>query len=112
MLIGKYIRKFSHLGSSITAVNISNWYHLRNIMAKAKKLEEFERSRIIELQMKGLSQRAIPCEIGCRKASVANFVVINQENFVGIEQEDSTGCPADHRTKLKLLWTQNAAQKQ
>lgn len=32
-----------------------------------------------------------------------------QENFVSIEQEDSTGCSA--KTRLWSLWTQNAAHE-
>ena len=41
---------------------------------KPKKLTEFERDRIAELQKQSLSQRAIADEIGHSKTAIANFL--------------------------------------
>uniref|UniRef100_A0A096MCE8 Transposase IS30-like HTH domain-containing protein n=1 Tax=Poecilia formosa TaxID=48698 RepID=A0A096MCE8_POEFO len=42
-------------------------------MAKAKKLTDFERGRIVELHKQGLSQRAIAAEVG-RSKSILHFL--------------------------------------
>ncbi|XP_054642105.1 zinc finger and SCAN domain-containing protein 2-like [Dunckerocampus dactyliophorus] len=44
------------------------------LMAKAKKLSLFERSRIVELHKQGLSQRAIAAEVGRSKTVIQNFL--------------------------------------
>uniref|UniRef100_A0A096LVA6 Transposase IS30-like HTH domain-containing protein n=1 Tax=Poecilia formosa TaxID=48698 RepID=A0A096LVA6_POEFO len=43
-------------------------------MAKAKKLTDFERGRIVELHKQGLSQRAIAAEIGRSKTVILHFL--------------------------------------
>uniref|UniRef100_A0A3B5QG74 Transposase IS30-like HTH domain-containing protein n=1 Tax=Xiphophorus maculatus TaxID=8083 RepID=A0A3B5QG74_XIPMA len=43
-------------------------------MAKAKKLTDFERGRIVELHKQGLSQRAIAAEVGRSKTVILHFL--------------------------------------
>lgn len=49
-------------------------------MAKAEKMTEFERGRIVELQMQSFSQCVIAGTIKCSKPADANFL-INSKGF-------------------------------
>uniref|UniRef100_A0A096M4P4 Transposase IS30-like HTH domain-containing protein n=1 Tax=Poecilia formosa TaxID=48698 RepID=A0A096M4P4_POEFO len=58
-------------------------------MAKAKKLTDFERGRIVELHKQGLSQRAIAAEVG--KTFILHFL----NDREGYGSKKSSGRPKD-----------------
>uniref|UniRef100_A0A096MIM2 Transposase IS30-like HTH domain-containing protein n=1 Tax=Poecilia formosa TaxID=48698 RepID=A0A096MIM2_POEFO len=73
-------------------------------MAKAKKLTDFERGKIVELHKQGLSQRAIAAEVGPSKTVILHF--LNDPEGYGTKQ--SSGRPKkispalSHRIRLAV----------
>uniref|UniRef100_A0A096M1V3 Transposase IS30-like HTH domain-containing protein n=1 Tax=Poecilia formosa TaxID=48698 RepID=A0A096M1V3_POEFO len=76
-------------------------------MAKAKKLTDFERGRIVELHKQGLSQRTIAAEVGRSKTVILHF--LNDPECYGTKKSSGRPSPALSR-RIRLAVRQDTGR--